>query len=51
MCKFQINFQFRGLKDGLLFEGWALILGGRLLDIPVSSVGAYLIGPLFEVGA
>ena len=33
MLTFQINFHFRGLKDGRLFEGWALIRGGAYLMI------------------
>ena len=50
--------QFSKLWGGLLFEGWhlfegcALIQGGRLLDIPVSRVGALIEGGhLFKRGA
>ena len=32
VLKFQINFHFRGLRDVRLFEGWALIRGGRLIE-------------------
>ena len=51
VLKFQINFHFRGLKDGRLFEEWALIRGGRLLDIPVHRVGTYSRWALIQVGA
>ena len=48
VLKFQINFHFRGLKDRSFFERWVLVRGGRLLDIPVSRVGAYSRGRLIE---
>ena len=38
---FQSTSYFRGVKGGRLFEGWALIRGGRLFDNDVSRVGAY----------
>ena len=49
MFKFQINFHFRGLRDGRLFEGGKLFgEGGLVLDIPVSRMGAYLRGMIIE---
>ena len=48
VLQFKINFHFRRLKDGRLFEELALIRelgaysrGGRVLDITVSRVGTY----------
>ena len=42
---------FRGLRGEHLFEGWALIGWGRLLDNLVSRVGAYSRGVLIQGGA
>ena len=52
MLKFKINIHFRGLENVRLFEGWVLMRGVCLLDIPVSKVGAYSgEGGLFVGGA
>ena len=40
VLKFQVNFDFRGLKGAHFFEVWAPIQGGRLLDISVSRMGS-----------
>ena len=40
MLKFQVNFDFRGLKGAHFFEVWEPIQGGRLLDISVSRMGS-----------
>ena len=41
VVKYQIIAHFRELKDGRLFDRWALIRRVRLFDNFVSRVGAY----------